>query len=85
MSFEKVSKRASKIGWTKMNPRLKENTIKLFVSFFWLTTEPPGLRILAPAPYLQLLKNPHHLLPVLYQACWPGRLKEIRKKKSVFS
>lgn len=40
-----------------MDPGLKENTIKLFVSFFWLTIEPSGLKILAPAPYLQLLKK----------------------------
>lgn len=74
----------SKIGWTKKEPGLKENTRKLFVSFFWLTIEPPRLRILAPAPYLQLLKKPHHLLSVLYQACWSGRLKGSKKEKEVF-
>lgn len=72
----------SEIGWTKMDPGLKENTIKLFVSFFWLTIEPARLRILAPAPYLQLLKKPHHLLSVLYQACWSGRLKGSKKSVS---
>lgn len=68
-----------------MDPGLKEHTIKLFVSFYWLTIEPPGLRILAPAPYLQLLKKPHHLLSILYRAYWPGRLKIIKKKENVSS
>lgn len=80
MSFEKVRKRVSKIGWPKMDPRLNKAICNLFL----VTTEPPRLRILAPAPYLQLLKKPHHLLPVLYQACRLGRLKGNRKNEVFF-